>query len=108
MFGMVGMAECVNDLMKKEGKTGRYGHDEEADALGVEIMEQINAFNQAHVNPYCEATGGHFLLHAQVGIASDLGISPGTRIPIGEEPEELIDHLKHCEKFHKYFPVRYR
>ena len=104
MFGMVGMAECVNDLMKKEGKTGRYGHDEEADALGVEIMEQINAFNQAHVNPYCEATGGHFLLHAQVGIASDLGISPGTRIPIGEEPEELIDHLKHCEKFHKYFP----
>ena len=67
-------------------------------------MEQINAFNQAHVNPYCEATGGHFLLHAQVGIASDLGISPGTRIPIGEEPKELIDHLKHCEKFHKYFP----
>ena len=25
-------------------------------------------------------------------------------VPIGEEPEELIDHLKHCEKFHKYFP----
>lgn len=104
MFGMVGMAECVNLLMEKEGKTGRYGHDEEADALGVEIMEQIEAFNNAHVNPYCEATGGHFLLHAQVGIDSDMGISPGTRIPIGEEPDELIDHLRHCEKFHKYFP----
>ena len=67
-------------------------------------MDQIDAFNKAHVNPYCEATDGHFLLHAQVGIDSDMGISPGTRIPIGEEPEELIDHLRHCEKFHKYFP----
>lgn len=104
MFGMVGMAECVNNLMEKEGKTARYGHDAEADALGVEIMEQIVAFNQAHVNPYCEITDGHFLLHAQVGIDSDMGISPGTRIPIGEEPQELIDHLRHCEKFHKYFP----
>ena len=104
MFGMVGLAECVNRLMELQGKTGRYGHDEEADALGVEIMDQIDAFNKAHVNPYCEATDGHFLLHAQVGIDSDMGISPGTRIPIGEEPEELIDHLRHCEKFHKYFP----
>ena len=90
--------------MEKEGNSARYGHDTAADDLGVEIMDQIQAFNQAHVNPYCEATGGHFLLHAQVGIESDWGISPGTRIPIGEEPEELIDHLKHCERFHKYFP----
>ncbi|MDO5135894.1 MAG: YjjI family glycine radical enzyme [Eubacteriales bacterium] len=104
MFGMVGMAECVNLLMEKEGKSLRYGRDQEADQLGVEIMEEIEAFNQNHVNPYCEATDGHFLLHAQVGIDSDNGISPGTRIPIGEEPEELIDHLRHCEKFHKYFP----
>ena len=106
MFGMVGLAECVNHLMELQGKTGRYGHDEEADALGVEIMDEIDAFNKAHVNPYCEATDGHFLLHAQVGIDSDMGISPGTRIPIGEEPEELIDHLRHCEKFHRYFPSR--
>ena len=72
--------------------------------MGVEIMEQIKAFNDSHEAPYCEATGGHYLLHAQVGIAQDLNISPGTRIPIGEEPEELIDHLKHCSLFHKYFP----
>ena len=104
MFGMVGLAECVNILMEKEGKRGRFGHDKEADKLGVEIMEQIDAFNKQHVNPYCEITGGHFLLHAQVGIASDLNVSPGTRIPIGEEPEELLDHLRHCGNFHKYFP----
>lgn len=104
MFGMVGLAECVNILMEKEGKTGRFGHDKEADKLGVEIMDQIDAFNKEHVNPYCEITGGHFLLHAQVGIASDLNVSPGTRIPIGEEPEELLEHLRHCSNFHKYFP----
>lgn len=44
------------------------------------------------------------MLHAQVGIASDKGISPGTRIPIGEEPEEVIDHLMVLNRFHKYFP----
>lgn len=104
MYGMVGLAECVNILMEKEGKHERFGHSAEADRLGVEIMNQIDAFNRAHVNPYCEATGGHFLLHAQVGIDSDHGTSPGTRIPIGEEPDELIDHLKNISQFHKYFP----
>ena len=104
MFGMVGMAECVNILMELEGKKGRFGHDKEADDLGVEIMEALSAFNNAHVNPYCEATGGHFLLHAQVGIAQDKNITPGTRIPIAEEPKELIDQLRHCSRLHKYFP----
>ena len=39
-----------------------------------------------------------------MGIDSDHGTSPGTRIPIGEEPDELIDHLKNISLFHKYFP----
>ncbi len=104
MFGMVGLAECVNILMEKEGKDGRFGHSKEADDLGVAVMEQINAFNEQHENPYCEATGGHFLLHAQVGLSDDHDVSPGTRIPIGEEPAELFEHLKHCSLFHKYFP----
>lgn len=104
MYGLVGLADAVNILMEKEGKDCRYGRDAEADNLGVEIMEQIKAFNDAHEAPYCEATGNRYLLHAQVGIAQDKNIAPGTRIPIGEEPEELIDHLKHCGLFHKYFP----
>lgn len=104
MYGMVGLADCVNILLEKEGKSGRFGHDEIANDLGVEIMEQIDAFNKAHKNPYCEITDGHFLLHAQVGIAEDVGVTPGTRIPIGEEPEELIDHLMVLSRFHKYFP----
>lgn len=104
MFGMVGLAECVNILLEKEGRQGRFGHDEAANDLGVEIMEIIDKFNKGHVNPYCEVTGGHFLLHAQVGISDDVDITPGTRIPIGEEPEELIDHLLVLNRFHKYFP----
>jgi len=103
MYGLVGLAECVNILLEKEGIEGRFGHDEIATRLGVEIMDQIQAFNAAHVNPYCEGTGGRFLLHAQVGIAEDIDITPGTRIPIGEEPEELMDQLKVLEHFHRYF-----
>lgn len=104
MYGLVGLAECVDFLLEKEGREGRFGHSAQADALGVEIMEQIAAFNQAHEAPYCECTGGHYLLHAQVGIDSDKEASPGTRIPIGEEPAELVDHLKNINLFHKYFP----
>lgn len=104
MYGLVGLAECVNILLEKEGKSGRFGHDEAANDLGVEIMDIIDAFNKNHTNPYCEITGGHFLLHAQVGIADDIDITPGTRIPIGEEPEELIDQLLVLSRFHKYFP----
>lgn len=104
MYGLVGLADCVNILLEKEGGKGRFGHDENANQLGVEIMDLIDEFNRNHTNPYCEITDGHFLLHAQVGIAEDVDVTPGTRIPIGEEPEELIDQLMVMNKFHKYFP----
>lgn len=104
MFGLVGLAECVNILMNKEGKTGRFGHSKEADDLGVEIIEKIKQVVKNHNNKYCEITDGHFLLHAQVGIDSDIKQSPGCRIPIGEEPDNLMEHLLHCGRFHKYFP----
>jgi YjjI family glycine radical enzyme len=105
MFGLVGLAECVNTLMEKEGKACRYGHGADADKLGVEIMDKLDALVKAHHSPYCGATGGHFLLHGQVGIDTDVGESPTTRIPIGEEPAELSDHLTHCGLFHGYFPA---
>ena len=104
MYGLVGLADCVNILLNKEGKEGRFGHDTNANDLGVEIMELINDFNNSHNNPYCKITDGHFLLHAQVGIAEDINITPGTRIPIGEEPAELVNQLLLLSRFHKYFP----
>ena len=60
MYGLVGLADCVNILFEKEGIKGRFGHDENANSLGVEIMEIIKAFNLNHKNKYCEGTGGHF------------------------------------------------
>lgn len=104
MYGLVGLADAVNILFEKEGIEGRFGKTENATQLGVEIMDIIDNFNNNHHNKYCQYTGGHFLLHAQVGIAEDHNITPGTRIPIGEEPEELIDQLKVLSHFHKYFP----
>ena len=104
MFGLVGLADAVNILMEKEGKNGRFGHDDIANDLGVEIMDIIDTFNKNHKNVYCEVTDNNFLLHAQVGISDDINVTPGTRIPIGEEPEELIDHLLVLSRFHKYFP----
>lgn len=103
MYGMVGLAECVNTLMQLEGKNGRFGSNEEADKLGVQIIELMDNFVKKHNNQYCKGFNGQFLLHAQVGIDTDLGISPGCRIPIGEEPE-MWKHLRHCGLFHKYFP----
>jgi YjjI family glycine radical enzyme len=109
MFGLVGLAECVNTLMEKEGKPDRFGQDPHipsgADRLGIEILTRLDSLVKGHHNPHCEITGGHFLLHGQVGIDSDVGESPATRIPIGQEPEELSDHLIHCGLFHGYFPA---
>ncbi|PAB57246.1 YjjI family glycine radical enzyme [Anaeromicrobium sediminis] len=103
MFGMVGLAECVNGLFKIEKIESRFGHSKEADDLGVKIVETMENLLDKYSNPYCKCTGGKHLLHAQVGIDSDVGISPGCRIPIGEEPE-LYNHLIQSAKFHKYFP----
>jgi len=67
-------------------------------------MDIIDEFNKNHHNKYCEVTNCNFLLHAQVGIGDDENESPGTRIPIGEEPDDIIDHLRVLSNFHKYFP----
>lgn len=106
MFGIVGLAECVNDLMLKDGYShdDRYGHSDLADQLGIRVMDAIAAHNQAHVSPYCYGTQQHHLLHGQVGIETDSGQSPTVRIPIHDEPAELSDHLLHTAKFHHYFP----
>lgn len=102
MYGLVGLADCVNILFEKEGIKGRFGHDEAANDLGVVSWRSQRVYLN-HKNKYCEGTNGHFLLHAQVGLAEEENVTPGTRIPIGEEPEELIDQLNVLKKFHKYF-----
>ncbi|WP_066822415.1 YjjI family glycine radical enzyme [Clostridium tepidiprofundi] len=103
MFGMFGLAECVNHFIDSDRLEDRFGHSEMADNIGLEIIERLYEEVNKHYNEYCKFSNGKFLLHAQVGIDSDEGISPGCRIPIGEEPE-LYKHLLQSSKFHKFFP----
>jgi len=102
MFGVVGMNECVNTLMDKEGYADRYGYSEKADALAQKIMETITDCVAEHESKYCDITGHRFVLHAQVGIDTDFDISPGVRIRIGDELP-LYEHLQHCAKMQPYF-----
>ena len=103
MFGVTGLAEAVNHLLRDRGLV--YGRDGEADALGVRIMEKIDAVVKTLPAAHSPLTGNHFLLHAQVGLDSDVGITSGVRIPVGSEPESFADHLRHCARFHPYFPA---
>lgn len=103
MFGVVGLAECTNVLMKDPEKT--YGHNEEADDLAEQIMDVIGNYAGAAQALYSEVFDNHFALHAQVGIDSDHGITSGVRIPVGMEPERMYDHLRHSARFHKFFPT---
>ncbi|WDV46714.1 YjjI family glycine radical enzyme [Clostridiaceae bacterium M8S5] len=101
MFGMVGLAECVNTLLKVTDIKEKFGHSEKASELGLKVIEKLEKEVNNHHNKYCK--NGKFLLHAQVGIDTDFGISPGCRIPIGDEPE-LFEQINVEAPFHKYFP----
>ena len=103
MFGVTGLAECVNSLLKDKGL--KYGRDEEADNLAIRIMDKINEVVNSFKALYTPLTNNHFMLHAQVGLDSDKGITSGVRIPVGDEPDSFRDHLIHSSKFHKYFPA---
>ncbi|MCG8572188.1 MAG: YjjI family glycine radical enzyme [Spirochaetes bacterium] len=103
MFGMFGLAEGVNHLLKATELQDRFGHNQEADNLGVAIIQTLEKEVFQHKNTNCSVSDNHFLLHAQVGIDTDNGISPGCRIPIGEEPQ-IWEHLQQAALFHPFFP----
>ena len=103
MFGMFGLAECVNYFTDSTKLENRFGHSEIANNLGFRIIEKLETEVNKYNVPNCVISKGKYLLHAQVGIDSDMGISPGCRIPIGDEPE-LSRHIVEAAKFHKFFP----
>ena len=103
MFGVVGLAECVEHLLAIDGTPGRYGHDAHADELAHEIVRSLSTMVSALPMPYCEATGGHALLHSQAGLEADVGVTAGARIPVGSEPA-LYRHVQAVAPNHAYFP----
>lgn len=100
MFGIYGMAEAVNLLLEKEGLPGRYGHDEGANQLGHRISAQLSLYVTGRAQP--RAWHGRALLHAQGGLSLDRGVTPGVRIPYGEEPDPA-SHLLALAPHHAYY-----
>jgi len=103
MFGMIGLAEAVDLLQEREGRTGCYGHDETANDLARTITATLSGLVADHPLPYCAGTGGRALLHSQAGLDSDDGVTAGTRIPVGQEPP-LPEHLLAVAPLHRLFP----
>ncbi|HAP78540.1 MAG TPA: YjjI family glycine radical enzyme [Acidimicrobiaceae bacterium] len=106
MFGIFGLAECVNILMERDGKgrdgLGRYGHDIEADVLAIRVVERVAELVAARPMPYCEGGQGRCYLHSQGGIDLDDHVTAGTRIPVGDEPD-LLQHITTCAPHHHHF-----
>ncbi len=102
MLGVVGLAEAVNTLLNKTEIAERFGHGEEANKLGLRIIERLSELVKEHHSPYVNCFDGNHFLHAQVGLDTDDGCSPGCRIPVGEEPD-LMEHILQSAPFHKYF-----
>lgn len=99
MFGFVGLAECANILLEGTGK--RYGHDPEANDMADKVMNALDQFVAEFPALYSQLVGNRFHLHAQVGLGDDVGITPGVRIPVGQEPENLSDQLRVAARFQR-------
>ena len=103
LFGMVGLAECTQELLKKDGVDAKFGIDESADAMGIRVMDFIEERVKNFTSDYSPVWNHRFMLHAQVGAANDEGTTAAHRIPIGQEPD-LYTHIRQAAKFQKYFP----
>lgn len=97
MFGLVGLAECVNKILDLKKKEERFGHSEQANAFGEEILEKIHRQISVYQPKY-----GTYCLHGQVGISTDIDTTPNVRVPVGEEPP-LPQHLAVTARMQKYF-----
>jgi YjjI family glycine radical enzyme len=106
MFGIFGLAECTNLLMAYDGLDrdgeARYGHDADAGALAITIVERVAELVAARPMPYCSGGNGRCYLHSQGGIDIDDAVTAGTRIPVGDEPG-MLDHIRTCAPHHHLF-----
>lgn len=104
MFGIFGLAECVNTFMERAGRAeARYGLDDAANLASYRITERIAELVAARPVAYCEGFHGRMYLHSQSGIDLDLDATAGTRIPVGEEPG-VREHIAAVAPHHRLFP----
>ncbi len=103
MFGIFGLAETVNLLMESQGKSAIYGQNEEANQLSYQITDIIAQILRDRPVAYCEGNYGRAFFHSQSGIDLDLDATAGSRIPIGDEPEDLFKHIMAVAPHHRKF-----
>ncbi|MFV0425346.1 MAG: glycyl radical enzyme domain-containing protein, partial [Bacilli bacterium] len=102
MLGIIGVAECVNKLLDLKEQSERFGYSEVANNYAKLVLDKINEELKKYPSKYTTAFDGISVMHAQVGIETDIGTSPGARIPVGEEPE-IYDHILMSAPFHEHF-----
>src|SRR5690606_28941351 len=95
-----GLAEAVNLLCENAGMNARYGKDDAANALGYRISAQLADF--VANTPVKHGWKQRAMLHAQSGISSDIGTTPGARLPYGDEPDP-ITHLQTVAPHHAHY-----
>ncbi|WP_045451951.1 YjjI family glycine radical enzyme [Vibrio campbellii] len=100
MYGIYGMAEAVNVLLEKEGNASRYGQDAVANKLGHKISAKLAELVEN--TPVKFGLEGKALLHAQGGISLDLDVTPGVRIPYGNEPDP-VSYVQATAGHHQYY-----
>lgn len=100
MYGIYGMAEAVNVLLEKEGNASRYGQDAVANELGHNISAKLAELVEN--TPVKFGLEGKALLHAQGGISLDLDVTPGVRIPYGNEPDP-VSYVQATAGHHQYY-----
>lgn len=104
LAGVVGIAEAVNYLLNAKEQKERFGYSENANKLGLKIIDEFHNLVNQHESKYAgDFFENKHILHAQVGIDTDRNESPGCRIPVGEEPQ-LLEHIIQSAPFHNYFP----
>lgn len=89
MAGIYGLYECVEHLTNGL----KVGHDEAANEMAVKINNKVAELVKNEDGLYCFGTGGKIGFHAQSLISSDVDVTAGVRIKIGEEPS-IFDQIK--------------
>lgn len=105
MFGIVGLADCVTQLLELEGLNEVYGQSSRGDTIAHQILSVLEDLVEHHEGTYVERTQNRYLLHAQVGAnlsSEDNNNTPAHRVRVGDEPE-LSKHLIQSAPFHEYF-----
>ncbi|KAJ4459928.1 putative YjjI family glycine radical enzyme [Paratrimastix pyriformis] len=95
--GLFGLNEAVAFLTSKlpHGPAGpaRFGRDPQANRLALRLVERLHQEIDRWPAVHSGAWHDRVVLHAQVGINSDLAVTPGCRVPRGQEPADVCEHI---------------